>query len=149
MNLAEYLSFVYLGEEPENNTQYVTTHPKEYYPEKENALNKELAKFYVKRVFNLETFKPSAIIDFLNYHYGKYADNKLDFIFLVEDLSVPLRIGDYDFYLWPLWLNNIPLNKLITQWVSEKRDSIKAQGTSQETKHTRLISTMPVEEIRA
>src|SRR5688572_13944401 len=106
MQLTEYLDYKFFGSEKESEYQHITDEPEEYYRNKAQELNKELAKLYVKRVFDLENFKPSVKVDFLNYHYEKYAGNKLDFIYMVEDLSAPLRIGSYDFYLWPRWLDS-------------------------------------------
>ncbi|PRY11903.1 hypothetical protein CLV24_10928 [Pontibacter ummariensis] len=82
MQITDYISYIFQGDDQESVHQYVTQHPEEYYQEQPDALRMELWKFYYLNVFNASQL--SAMSTFLDYHMFRFKGLLSDFVFFVR-----------------------------------------------------------------
>ncbi|MCC9168633.1 hypothetical protein [Pontibacter harenae] len=124
MNIEEYISFIYKGEEPLWEQQYVTEHEREYYAASPGKLQLELWGYYYKGSFGEE--RPSRKRRFLDSLYNAYPDDKDDFINFVKKSVNQIPDEVLDLYI------RMYLEEVFKQEVREWQERLVTQKTSQE-----------------
>lgn len=115
MNIEEYISFRYPGQQPQGELQYQTSHPQAYYQESQAELRTELWR-YLHRGFFAEE-RPSRRLRFLDFHLQAYPEDKRDFVYFVKQSPrlIPDEVLDIYFRLY----FEPQLNGMVEEWLQE------------------------------
>lgn len=130
MNIEEYISFRYPGQQPQGELQYQTSHPQAYYQESQAELRTELWR-YLHRGFFAEE-KPSRRLRFLDFHLQAYPEDKRDFVYFVK--QSPRLIPDEVLDTYIRLYFEPQLNGMVEEWLQEmgKAAALFADGSTRQ-----------------
>ena len=119
----EYISWVYADQEPESYLQFIREQTFDGF--QTDVVNGfEFEEFYYSRLFTIRPFSHSTF--FLEYHFGKYTGNKVDFLIFVKwSLSIMEKLK-LDFLEKINELSQTPIIKeLIFEWIDGKKKELE------------------------
>ena len=124
----DYISWVYADQEPDSIFQFIRKQSLEDIEYSSDVIyGFEFQEFYYDRLFNIRPFSHSTY--FLDYHYEKYTENKLDFLtFAKWSLSImeTLKLESIE------RINKVsqtPLIKdLILEWIEKKKKELENES---------------------